>query len=189
MANGAPHATERIRRLAGSLPVILISGLLFVVSQSILAWYFHRVGAGMALRLQTTLSSETFRAIVTGWQLTGKTALYLDHFYFDTFHPFWYSVFLSLLLARVFVANGVPRRYDFVLLLPFVAGALDLIENALHLWFLADLGRATAVPVALSGTASIVKWVLAAGGTVTVGVLALRWLLTRTHRQSADPVD
>lgn len=48
-----------------------------------------------ALTLQMTFSSDTFKEIASGWIASGQVKLYYRHFYFDNFHPIWYSIFLS----------------------------------------------------------------------------------------------
>ena len=123
------------------------------------------------LRIKTTLSSDTFKEIASGWIASGQIGLYYKHFYFDNFHPIWYSIFLSLLVARAFKINNISPKFSFIILTPFVAGICDLIENMMHLYFLADLQRATPALVALSGTATNTKWFLALSGVAIVSIL------------------
>jgi hypothetical protein len=129
------------------------------------------------LRIQTTLSSDTFKEIASGWIASGQIGLYYKHFYFDNFHPIWYSIFLSLLVARAFKINNINPKFNFIILTPFVAGICDLIENMMHLYFMADLKRATPALVALSGTATNTKWFLALSGVAIVSILIGVWIV------------
>jgi hypothetical protein len=60
-----------------------------------------------------------------------------------------------------------------MILTPFIAGICDFIENMMHLYFLADLQRATPALVALSGTATNTKWFLSLSGVAIVTVLVI----------------
>jgi hypothetical protein len=47
----------------------------------------------------------------------------------------------------------------------------------MHLYFLSDLRRATPALVAISGTATNTKWLLALSGVAIVVVLSIRWFI------------
>ena len=158
--------------------LIAIFGILYFASQIKIASIVHPLGIDM-LRIQTTLSSETFKAIASGWIASGQINIYYQHFHYDNIHPLWYSIFLSLLIARTFKINGVNPKFNFIILTPFVAGICDLFENMMHLYFLADLNRATPALVALSGTATNTKWFLSLSGVALVSVLVAVWFVKK----------
>ncbi|HBI47391.1 MAG TPA: hypothetical protein DDX93_01510 [Smithella sp.] len=164
------RAENFISRKSDSNLIIAIFGIIYFASQIKIASIVHPLGIDM-LRIQTTLSSDTFKEIASGWIASGQIGLYYKHFYFDNFHPIWYSIFLSLLVARVFKINNISPKFNFIILTPFVAGICDLIENMMHLYFMADLKRATPALVALSGTATNTKWFLALSGVAIVSIL------------------
>lgn len=168
-----------IIRKSDSTFLIALFGMIYFVSQIIIGSILHPLGTIDALRLQTTFSSDTFKSIASAWIVSGRVSLYYKHFYFDNFHPIWYSIFLSLLIARSFKINNVNPKFNFIVLTPFIAGICDLIENMMHLYFLADLNRATPVLVALSGTATNTKWLLAAVSVCTsIGLIAV-WIVKK----------
>jgi hypothetical protein len=172
-----------IREKSTSNLLIAIFGIIYLTSQIIIGLILHQIGTLQALRLQTTLSSDTFKAIASQWMASGEIEAYYRHFQFDNFHPIWYGIFLSLLIARAFEENHMNSRYNFIILSPFVAAACDLFENFMHLYFLADLHRATPVLVALSGTATNLKWLLAFVGMMIVMVLfVLKFMRTFVGR-------
>ena len=165
-----------IIKKSDSTMLIVIFGTIYFVSQIIIGSIIQPLGVKNALALQTTMCSDKFKAIASGWIASGEIEIYYRHFYFDNFHPIWYSIFLSLLIARTFKINNVNSKYNFIILTPFIAGICDLIENMMHLYFLADLNRATPALVTLSGLATNTKWFLAALGVVTVIVMLIVWL-------------
>jgi hypothetical protein len=170
-------AENFISRKSDSNILIIIFGIIYFASQFIIGSIIQSLGMGNFLALQTTLLSDTFKEIASGWIASGQIGIYYKHFYFDNFHPIWYSIFLSLLIARTFKVNGVNPKFNFFILTPFIAGACDLIENAMHLYFLSDLKSATPALVALSGTATNTKWFLAFSGVAIVSILVVTWFV------------
>ena len=165
-----------IIKKSDSTMLIVIFGTIYFISQIIIGSIIQPLGVKNALALQTTMCSDTFKAIASAWIASGQIEIYYRHFYFDNFHPIWYSIFLSLLIARTFKINNVNPKFNFIILTPFIAGICDLIENIMHLYFLADLNRATPALVTLSGLATNTKWTLAALGVVTITVMLIVWL-------------
>lgn len=164
------RAENFISRKSDSNLIIAIFGIIYFASQIKIASIVHPLGIDM-LRIQTTLSGDTFKEIASGWIASGQIGLYYKHFYFDNFHPIWYSIFLSLLIARAFKINNINPKFNVFILTPFVAGICDFFENMMHLYLLADLQRATPALVALSGLATNTKWFLALSGVAIVSIL------------------
>lgn len=153
--------------------------VVYFTSQIIIGSILHKLGTLNALTLQTTVSSDTFKSIASGWIASGEIEIYYRHFHFDNFHPIWYSIFLSLLIARALTINHINPRFNFMVLTPFVAGICDVFENMMHLYFLADLNRATPAMVALSGLATNTKWFIALSGTVIAIILIVYWMVKK----------
>jgi len=164
------RAEDFISKKSDSNLIIAIFGIVYFTSQIAIASIVHPLGIDM-LRIQITLSSATFKEIASGWIASGQIENYYKHFYFDNFHPVWYSIFLSLLVARAFKINNINPKFNFIILTPFIAAICDFIENMMHIYFLADLNRATPVLVALSGLATNTKWFLALSGVAIVSIL------------------
>ncbi|MDM7988512.1 MAG: hypothetical protein QUS13_14380 [Smithella sp.] len=160
---------------SNSIFLIALFAVIYFTSQIIIGSILHQLGTLNAFALQTTMCSEKFKAIAAGWIASGEIAAYYRHFYFDYFHPVWYSIFLSLLIARAFKINNVNPKFNGFILTPFVAAICDFFENTMHLYFLADLNRATPLLVVLSGLATNTKWALAALGIMVVTVLFVLW--------------
>ncbi len=162
-----------LRQRLNSWRVLAASGALFTVSQATLVVLVLPLGADM-LRVQTTLSAPDVRAILARWEAAGLLPRYAFHYRIDMIHPLWYSLLLAAGLAKGFAANAVPSRWNALLLLPFFAGACDVMENLVHLSFLADRANITPDAVLLGNGAARVKWALAALGVVSVAALAIR---------------
>jgi hypothetical protein len=173
------RAENYIIRKSDSNILIAIFTIIYLTSQIIIGSILHPIGPLNVLALQTTLSSDTFKAIVSGWIASGQIAIYYKHFYVDNFHPVFYSIFLSLLIARAFKINNINPKFNWIILTPFVAGICDLFENMMHLYFLADLQRATPTLVAISGLATNTKWFLSLSVTAIATVLIGFWIVKK----------
>jgi hypothetical protein len=159
--------------------LIGLFAVIYFTSQIIIGSIMHPLGVVDALRLQTTMSSDVFKSIASGWIASGQIGIYYRHFRFDNFHPIWYSIFLSLLIARAFRMNNVNPKFNVIILMPFIAGLCDLFENMMHIYFLADLSRATPALVAIAGVATNTKWFIALSGTVIAIILIVYWIVKK----------
>jgi hypothetical protein len=162
---------DALRRHLASWPLIGVCGAIYVVSQVTIALTVHALGADMLL-VQTTLSAEHVRAIFAHWDATGLIGNYAAHYRYDMIHPLWYGTLLAALLAKSFEANDLPASRNAWLLVPFAAGACDVVENLVHLSFLADRANITRGAVLLGNGAALAKWTLTAGAITAVLVLA-----------------
>lgn len=176
---------ERYRRLATlwvlvpALAGVVVIALLFQVTGRMVV-----AGGTTGIELQRAFTPDRFAAAVRGWGdgvEVFKTSLIMLDFAF----PLAYAAALASLVA---VAGGPgPTRVALGLFtLPWVAAALDWIENLLHLWLLADVHTAAeaaaaaypALPVAGASLAAMVKFALllaAAGGAVLLATRRRAW--------------
>ena len=100
-------------------------GLLTLVCQLSITVMLAPVDSALRLlQLQTTFSPDQFMMILGGWN-ESRAERYLAHYYVDFLYPLVYSVFLAVCLRQLV---GVSQR-PWLLALPFVAGAGDLVEN------------------------------------------------------------
>jgi len=156
-------------------PVIITLAVIYLAMQTVIAVIVSPLGHDM-LRVQTTFSDETFRGIIQSWEKNGLMALYFKHFYFDYFHPVLYSLFLSALLSRGLSMNGLDKKFNLMVLLPFAAGLMDVIENSMHLYLIHNPVKISAGTVLFSGICTSMKWALAflvLAGAVVLIVRAL----------------
>jgi hypothetical protein len=131
------------------------------------------------LALQLSFTAEAFWHVIDLWEPAG-VAIYGSHFVYDNFHPFIYATFGYLLVSRtaLFSDLGATARRFFLLSLP-VAGIFDLLENAAHLYLLAQPPGSGTLIVPLSGTCSAIKWTLAVAFAIAIVVQSLRRLAAR----------
>lgn len=149
------------RNKLGVTRMVVISGLIYFVSQAIIGFIIHDLNPWLFVKAQTTFSKEVYLELLHGWQNAGLMPKYFHHFYLDFFHPFFYAVFLSALMAKAFNLNAVSSRYNWLLAIPFIAGFMDLVENGFHLSFISDVSSITQTKITLSAFASNTKWALA----------------------------
>lgn len=157
----------------GRLRIVITFGLIYFASQFIIGTIISEIGAKELLALQTTLDAGTFKSIIQNWQARGLIGTYVSHFYFDMFHPIWYSIFLSSFLAFIIKKRKIEKFSSLLVVLPFIAGILDCIENIMHLLFLRRPGYIIAPLVIFSGLSAIMKWALASLSILLIVVLLL----------------
>ena len=68
----------------------------------------------------------------------GTVEAYLAHYYYDFLHPVWYATLLALVLAAAMNRAALSPQANRWLLVPFVAGLLDLLETSLHIYMVID---------------------------------------------------
>lgn len=154
--------------------MLLFFAAMFLLSQVSIAVVLKPVGLSQVLMLQTTLSTETFRLLAADLYQRGVAENYLAHYYYDFLHPVWYSTLLALLLAAAMNRAGLAAGASRWLLLPFVAGLLDLVENSAHIYMLVDTARISPFWVLLGNGAALLKWTLLGATLVAVLVLFAR---------------
>lgn len=174
------RTAHRLRAALSPWRAIAITGIVYFVSQAGITWLLGEIEPATVLRLQTTLSAQTFRDIVASLRESGLITSYWRHYLLDFVHPLWYALFLSACLARAFDATAVSSKFDTVLFVPFVAGGLDLVENLAHVVFLLQPDAIVAPLVVLSGLAAIGKWTL-----VTLCMLATAFVAARRFTAQA----
>jgi hypothetical protein len=163
----------------GATRIVIISGIIYFVSQAIIASILHDLNPLLFVKAQITFSKDVYLELLNRWQAAGLMPKYFQHFYLDFFHPFFYSVFLSALMAKAMNMNKTPQRLNGLLLIPFIAGVMDLIENCFHVSFISDVNSITQAKVTLSALASNTKWALAGLSLLIAMILFGRYGLTR----------
>lgn len=169
--SGTDRFCAMLRAGAGKPSMWVFFAGMFLLSQVSIAMVLDPVGIGQVLALQTTLGVEDFRALVADIYQRSVAEAYLAHYYYDYLHPLWYSTLLALLMAAGMNRAGVAAAANRWLLLPFVAGLLDLLENSLHIYMVVDTANIAAVPVMVGNGAALLKWALIAASLLAVLVL------------------
>jgi hypothetical protein len=162
---------EPYRTKISAVRWIVFFGLLYFASQAAIGAILKDLDPALFLKAQTTFSRETFLDLIHKWQQAGLMDKYRQHFYLDFFHPLWYGLFLSALLARGFNLNGVAARQNWLLLSPFLASVMDLTENCFHVKFIANPEAVTQWMITISALATNIKWAIAGLSVMTAAVL------------------
>lgn len=149
-----------LRVCLGRNRLLVVLGVLYVASQAIILSILRDLDLVKFARAQTTFSKATFLTLAHQWESAQLLRQYQLHFYFDFVHPIWYSCLLAGLIAKGLDRRGIPDRWNGLLLMPFLAGLMDLVENCFHVRFIADLDAITQPMITLSALAANLKWSL-----------------------------
>lgn len=170
---------DNIRKKTNKWQFVIVFGILFFVSQMTIAIMLYELGTMQVLLLQVSLSADSFGSIIKEWNHAALLSVYKKHFYLDFLHPIWYSLFLASFISKTFHLNNTNHKYNYLLLLPFVAGLLDIIENILHLYILSNLNDISKVVVLISGITSNIKWLLVFISIVIILQMLVTYLITK----------
>lgn len=120
--------------------------------------------------LQLSFTPDAFRQVLAAWRQPGIDA-YRSHFPFDFAFLLCYGVFgyVGATGTSVFAGFAGKRSTQLRLLLP-VAAVFDACENIAHLLMLASDAAITPMAVALSGTFSLLKWLLTIAFAAALGI-------------------
>ncbi|MEY4376918.1 MAG: hypothetical protein RJB26_1468 [Pseudomonadota bacterium] len=147
-------------RMAVGLAVCLIVGLALVLFVAMLVLTAPLVPALPAIQL--TFNREAFDAVLAAWVAQGEAWRFAWHFWLDV--PF--------VLAYAWAGWCWRERQPLAGLLLVGAALADLLEDALHLWFLGWSGSAPEGFYLVAGWAAMVKFKLWAVAGLVAGV---RW--------------
>ena len=150
---------------------VWISGLTALALLAGFFWYLAPLDPG-ALALQFAFTPRAFGQIIHFWS-PADLARYRSHLPVDVALLIAYGTFGYRWATRTGVAATLAPAFRRVLswLLP-AAACFDALENALH-WRLTEVPRFGVAPLyALSGAASLLKWLLILGFGL-LGVYAL----------------
>lgn len=121
---------------------LLIGSLIFMLMMFSIVMFFINPqidglnGIGV-IKLQLSFNKDAGIEIIESWGASGianfKRWIFIDYIY-----ALSYSVFFASLLSLLILQKGKEKslKYTWVVVLAFIAGALDWIENTMELFFL-----------------------------------------------------
>lgn len=137
--------------------------------------------APSVVALQLAFTPSRMEAVLNAWGASGRQA-YLLSLAPDFFYPLAYACALGAWIAFL---TAIPGRAPsfwvlFLFTLPFVAAAMDYVENFLHLWMLALTDSLSPSLIFLASLAAAIKWGLAGISLLSLPPLFLRrWMIGR----------
>jgi hypothetical protein len=145
--------------------VVACLGLLFCVSQACIGLILGpKLGQDVG-QMQTfaLVQPSVFRELAASWS-QDDIDRFRRHFYLDfVLHPLIYSCFFAawtgLELASLTSAT-IPLHYETWVGLIFMAGACDVIENAIHFSMLPNLDSAGDAEIRAAAVFSMIKWLI-----------------------------
>jgi hypothetical protein len=137
--------------------LLFIFLVLYCVSQGIILLFLGHLDVSDVLVLQLTTHGDVFEGIIEKWDMSGDISYYLFHFIPDYIHPFIYCAFL-ISWSRIVIKSSTPGKV--IIILTVIAGICDLFENSLHLSVIYSFYIDAKIPVFVSGTLTMIKWIL-----------------------------
>jgi hypothetical protein len=167
---------SRLRSTLAQRWLIVVFGVVYLVSQVTILVIVSPLGSELGRLQVSAFTADATVAIFRGWESAGLMDVYRSHFVLDDVHWVWYASLLTVVLCTLFERRRVPHRFDWVLVVPLLAGLCDAYENHLQHVFLASPDHAAIVdPLPLFSTvASLTKWTLAGGCVLLAVGLGLR---------------
>ncbi|MBP7582418.1 MAG: hypothetical protein KBA61_00190 [Spirochaetes bacterium] len=169
----------KIRKIFDSQRIIIGSAIIYAASQIAIGLILLPLGPVRVLELQSSVSPVFISSVLGDWRAAGTLRIFINHFYLDFFHPFFYGVLLLALMARLLNAARVSPRWNWLLFAPILAAAMDLCENIFYVAFIADSSNITDITSAFSGSASIIKWALSGLSIMIISALFVKWARDR----------
>lgn len=162
-------ASKRIVWLALLLNVLAVVGFA-LLGQGALS------GNSTVVALQLAFTEERFGNIIEQWGPAGVQAYQTTTIWIDSWFPVAYALLLSSLVAVLTRRAGkqAARSGRMLFGLPWLAMALDWLENGLHLILLRSSGDLSGTLVWVASLAAAVKW-----GLIAVTVFGLIFCFLR----------
>ncbi len=138
-----------------------------------MAWYLAPLRPG-PLALQLTFSPAAFAAVIHSWS-PGDLERYRAHLPCDFVLLVCYGVFGWSLVSRTRLFQGVPKWLREIVrwMLP-LAALFDAVEDLLHGWLTAMPRFGVVLPYVVSGSCSVLKWILLIGFAVAAALALAR---------------
>ena len=163
-----------LRNMLGQGWLALLAGLIFLISQGLIASILHEGNASSLLfQFQFTYDAASFSELLAHISDDQLAALQA-HFHYDHIHPLWYGLLIMSLTAWLLKVNQLPARWDLLIILGAVPSVMDVIENSLHEPVFMGITAASQPAIALAGACATTKWLLAALYSLFAIVLAVR---------------
>jgi hypothetical protein len=157
---------------------------LFVASQANIIAHLGPV-AGELFSLQLTMSPETFREILEGWD-ADELSRYRSHFAWDSVHPLIYGGLLGLWILVVHRHRRFsPRALRILSLLAVTPPVLDYVENGFHIYLETNRSAINTGTVLIAGGAATLKWLCAGLITVLLTLASARALGRKAPQNGA----
>ena len=149
------------------------------------AYIAHTLGESRAkmVAMQTSLTHQGLADTLATFT-EADFANYAAHAHWDIVHVFIYSITLCWSLAWGFRATGVSRRWDGILWLPFVAGAMDQLENFASHVVISSLPDIPFWAFACAATGSVIKWSIGLPGLFSLPVFVAIATVQRHGKRS-----
>ncbi len=137
----------------------VLTGIMYVIVMFIINPMIDSKMGIEVIKLQLSFTTKNAKSIIDGWNEIGQQN-FLKYIYTDYIYAFAYSIFLSsLYLNKVLMNNTkIVAKHYFILILPFIAGLFDMIENTIEIFFIKRPNNFSELLFGLHSILASLKW-------------------------------
>lgn len=137
----------------------ILTGIMYVIVMFIINPMIDGKTGLEVIKLQLSFTTENGKTILNGWNEIGQQN-FLKYIYTDYIYAIAYSFFLSSLYLNKVLKNNIRimGKHIFILILPFVAGLFDMIENTIEIFFIKNPNGFSELLFSLHSVLASLKW-------------------------------
>jgi len=137
----------------------ILTGIMFFVVMFIINPMIDGKTGLEVIKLQLSFTTENGKLILNGWNKIGQKN-FLKYIYTDYIYAFAYSFFLSSLYLNKVLKNNIKivGKHLFILILPFIAGLFDMIENTIEIFFIKSPNGFSELLFSFHSVLASLKW-------------------------------
>lgn len=154
------------------LPATLVSTAILTILLGTIDSRVAGPGGHGVFYLQMSFTKPAFEAILAAWGPDG-IRLFIKTMWLDYIYPLSYSLLIASFIA--FLQRKGEEIRNAWLLIPFIAGFFDMVENSIHLYILLNHAFSKSL-IMTASTVALAKWLLL---LASFGVMMKKWFSFR----------
>lgn len=137
----------------------ILTGIMYIIVMFIINPMIDGKMGIEVIKLQLSFTTENGKSILNGWNEIGQQN-FLKYIYTDYIYAFAYSIFLSSIYLNKVLKNNIKivGKHILILLLPFVAGLFDMIENTIEIFFIKNPNGFSELLFSFHSILASLKW-------------------------------
>ena len=139
----------------------ILTGIMYVIVMFIINPLIDGKIGLEVIKLQLSFTTENAKEILNNWNEIGQQN-FLKYIYTDYIYAFAYSFFLSSLYLNKLLKNNIKLagKHIYILILPFIAGLFDMIENTIEISFIKNSNDFSELLFTFHSVLSSLKWLI-----------------------------
>lgn len=137
----------------------ILTGIMFIIVMFIVNPMIDTKTGLDVIKLQLSFTTKNGKSIIDNWNDIGQQN-FLKYIYTDYIYAFSYSIFLSSLYLNKLLKNHIKiiDKHYLILILPFVAGLFDMIENTVEIFFIKNSNNFSELLFSIHSILASLKW-------------------------------